>query len=159
MTFKVARRFPLRRFPSICTRSRDVDINSLHRLLQRNGSFRTQKYARAFSNTRYFLQHHQQQHRKETFSSRLRTALKGTKVEWKPIPIGLGIAFLGGLQFYRTTSRERQRIKEEEEEARFFEHENGHRPMKRPRVRPSGPWYVNTQLLKKIHTLLTCFRL
>lgn len=87
-----------------------------------------------------------QQHRKESFRSRLRTALGGTKIEWKPIPIGLGVAFLGGLQFYRVRARETARRKDEEarraasEDADARDREG--RPKRRPRVRPSGPWSV-----------------
>ena len=90
---------------------------------------------------------HQQQHRKESFSSRLRVALDNTKIIWRPIPVGLGIAFLGAVQLSRIRSRQ----KAEEEEARSGNgdrtHEDGHEgdedhPKKRQRIRPSGPWQV-----------------
>ncbi|KAI0169520.1 phosphatidylserine decarboxylase [Hypoxylon sp. FL1284] len=72
----------------------------------------------------------------ERFSSRLRSALKDTKVRWHPIPVGLGIGFLGFVQFYKTQRREKERI---EQEASEFD---GARPKKRPRIRPEGPWQV-----------------
>ena len=88
----------------------------------------------------------QQQHRKASFSSRLNSALGATKIQWKPIPIGLGIAFLGAFQLYRVQSRENDRQLEEERQRA----ENGEtdgldsegRPKRRKRIRPSGPWYV-----------------
>ncbi|EOD47036.1 putative phosphatidylserine decarboxylase proenzyme protein [Neofusicoccum parvum UCRNP2] len=42
-----------------------------------------------------------QNHRKESFRARLSEALRNTKIEWKPIPIALGVGFLGAFQFYR----------------------------------------------------------
>lgn len=72
----------------------------------------------------------------ERFGTRLRGALKDTKVKWYPIPVGLGIGFLGLVQFYKTQSREKERIERE-----GFEGEEG-RPKKRPRIRPEGPWQV-----------------
>ena len=77
------------------------------------------------------------------FASRLRTALRDTKVEWRPIPIGLGIAFLGAAQFYRVRQREKGRQQEGEEQEYEKGESNGEsteRPIKRKRVRPSGPW-------------------
>lgn len=76
------------------------------------------------------------------FRSRLRAALKKTKVEWKPIPVGLGIGFLGAIQFYRVQERERR--KQDEEDRDLYdesEEEQKGRPKKRKRIRPSGPWY------------------
>ncbi|KAL9031871.1 MAG: hypothetical protein Q9196_000126 [Gyalolechia fulgens] len=64
-------------------------------------------------------------------------ALKQTKVEWRPIPITLGIGFLGAVQFYRVRKRERARQEEEVEERREL-----HKPAKRKRIKPSGPWQV-----------------
>ncbi|KAK8135320.1 hypothetical protein PG984_003260 [Apiospora sp. TS-2023a] len=72
---------------------------------------------------------------KERFSSRLGSALKNTKVQWYPIPVGLGIGFLGFVQFYKSQAREKERLEQEAEEF-------GKRPKKRPRVRPEGPWQV-----------------
>ena len=85
------------------------------------------------------------QHQRDPFRSRLRRALNRTKVEWYPIPVGLGIGFLGFVQFYRT----QQRSKVQEENSNDAEHteiagnanERGERPKKRERIRPSGPWY------------------
>ncbi|KAK1760912.1 phosphatidylserine decarboxylase proenzyme 1, mitochondrial [Echria macrotheca] len=55
------------------------------------------------------------------------------KIEWYPIPIGLGIGFLGLVQFYKVSTREKEKDEESEAESR---------PKKRPRVRPDGPWQV-----------------
>ncbi len=70
-----------------------------------------------------------------TFRARLRTALQKTKVEWRPIPITLGIGFLGAIQFYRVRKRAQDRDRAEEEEEK-----QSQRPAKRKRIRPSGPW-------------------
>lgn len=75
----------------------------------------------------------QQSRRQAPFSSRLRDALRNSKIEWYQIPVGLGIAFLGAVQFYKVSSRAR-----EEAEAQDGTAET--RPRKRPRVRPDGPW-------------------
>lgn len=56
------------------------------------------------------------------------------KIEWYPIPIGLGIGFLGLVQFYKIYSREKE--PEDGEDG-----EPGSKPKKRPRIRPEGPWY------------------
>ncbi|KAI4118569.1 MAG: hypothetical protein LQ345_001406 [Seirophora villosa] len=71
------------------------------------------------------------------FRKRLRNALRKTKTEWRPIPITLGIGFLGAIQFYRVRKREQARQDAEEEEDR-----QSHRPPKRKRIKPSGPWQV-----------------
>ncbi|KAF2161349.1 hypothetical protein M409DRAFT_69731 [Zasmidium cellare ATCC 36951] len=102
--------------------------------------------SRLFSSSRTSYKQ-QGQHRKSSFSSRLRDALAATPVIWKPIPIGLGIAFLGVFQFYRIQERERRREEEEwrqtkgEEDDEFDWGDLG-QPKKRPRIRPSGPWSV-----------------
>ena len=93
--------------------------------------------SRGFSSSRRFLDQHNF-HRKESFRSRLNSALKNTKVKWEPIPIALGIGFLGAFQLYRIQRREKHTQSEaerEEEETDF----NG-KPKKRERIRPSGPW-------------------
>ncbi|KAF2756822.1 phosphatidylserine decarboxylase [Pseudovirgaria hyperparasitica] len=87
----------------------------------------------------------QQQNPRGSFRSRLRSALGQTKVEWKPIPVGLGIGFLGLLQLYRVQAREKRRIEEEEvrtQEREDDESEKHGCPKKRKRIRPSGPWQV-----------------
>lgn len=76
---------------------------------------------------------------KESFGTRLRTALNDTKIQWKPVPIGLGIASLGLLQFYRINQREKAN---QNEERQWEDGEDG-RPKRRPRIRPSGPWLVS----------------
>ncbi|OTA94384.1 hypothetical protein M434DRAFT_394792 [Hypoxylon sp. CO27-5] len=77
----------------------------------------------------------QQCQNNERFGSRLRNALKDTKVRWYPIPVGLGIGFLGLVQFYKTQAREKERLEREAEG-------DGVRPKKRARIRPDGPWQV-----------------
>ncbi|KAI1429574.1 phosphatidylserine decarboxylase-domain-containing protein [Xylaria sp. FL1777] len=73
---------------------------------------------------------------RDRFGSRLRHALNDTKIKWYPIPVGLGIGFLGFIQFYKTQVRERERLEREASQ------EEEPRPKKRPRVRPDGPWQV-----------------
>ncbi|KAJ9638195.1 phosphatidylserine decarboxylase 1 [Coniosporium tulheliwenetii] len=116
------------------------------RIAPRNASFFAHQPSRRFSASRNRLQQQQQQqHRKESFGSRLRAALRSTKVEWKPIPVGLGIASLGVLQFYRIQRREQARQQEEEEARQAAGGDGGQdggKPKKRQRVRPTGPWSV-----------------
>ncbi|KAJ8126999.1 hypothetical protein O1611_g6636 [Lasiodiplodia mahajangana] len=72
---------------------------------------------------------------RDRFGSRLRHALNDTKIKWSPIPIGLGIGFLGFLQFYKTQIRGKEKLEEEASAEEPL-------PKKRPRVRPDGPWQV-----------------
>lgn len=55
-----------------------------------------------------------------------------SKIHWYPIPVGLGVGFLGLVQFYKVYTREQEKETEDGEP--------GQRPKKRPRVRPDGPW-------------------
>lgn len=74
------------------------------------------------------------------FNTRLRIALRTTKIQWKyRIPIGLGIGFLGTAQFYRVQQREKKRQRSERDALESTEDEQ-HKPRKRERIRPSGPW-------------------
>jgi len=86
---------------------------------------------------------HGQRNGKESFGTRLRAALNDTKIQWHPIPIGLGIGLLGLLQFNKVREREKARQKEEEqwEASGGGKGEDG-RPKRRPRIRPTGPWFV-----------------
>lgn len=87
---------------------------------------------------------------KGSFGTRLRKALGETKIKWYPIPVGVGVGFLGLLQFNRVNEREKSRRRDEEEEAYLKstsekgdgEGNNGSegRPKKRERIRPTGPW-------------------
>lgn len=69
----------------------------------------------------------------ESFGSRLRTALGKTKIEWYQIPVGLGIAFLGLSQFYKSQRAEKKRQEQLSEDDQL---------LPRPKIRPSGPWQV-----------------
>ncbi|KAJ5948167.1 Phosphatidylserine decarboxylase-like protein [Penicillium verhagenii] len=71
--------------------------------------------------------------------SRLGFALRNTKVEWYPIPVGLGIGLLGLLHFYKSHRADRDRALREEAGEGW---ENGNRPPRRPRVVPTGSWQV-----------------
>lgn len=109
---------------------------------RRYASVRSPFGHRRFSSSRIWKEeqkHHEnsQNGEKESFSSRLRSALRNTKVEWRPIPIALGVAFLGVFQFYKMQRAESERkgLKDVEDE------ENGVVPPRR-RIRPSGPWQV-----------------
>lgn len=62
------------------------------------------------------------------FSQRLGEALRNSKITWYHIPAGLGIGFLGFVQFYKVSSREREK------------QEGGEKPKPRPRIQPDGPW-------------------
>ena len=91
------------------------------------------------------------------FRARLRASLRDTKVQWKPIPVGLGIASVGALQFYRVRRRndgheegedaeeksgleERRQYRDQENEE-DTESEPSSRPRRRARIKPDGPWY------------------
>jgi phosphatidylserine decarboxylase len=73
------------------------------------------------------------------FGSRLRFALRNTKVEWYPIPVGLGIGLLGLLHFYKSQRAERDRVARD---AAGDEWDESKKPPRRPRIVPSGPWHV-----------------
>ena len=75
----------------------------------------------------------------EPFGARLGRAWRKTKIEWKPIPIALGIGFLGFWQLLKVRSREGP---PEEGSGSSGDREPGERPPKRERIRPSGPWQV-----------------
>lgn len=42
-----------------------------------------------------------QKYRTKTFTFKLRRALRNTRVQWRPIPVALGVGFLGIFQLYR----------------------------------------------------------
>ncbi|KIW90118.1 phosphatidylserine decarboxylase [Cladophialophora bantiana CBS 173.52] len=86
---------------------------------------------RTFSNSRRLWEEEKGKRDNESFSSRLGKAWRSTRIEWKPIPVGLGIAFLGLFQFIR--------IRQREAAAREAEPP----PPKRKRIHPSGGgWQV-----------------
>lgn len=95
---------------------------------------------------RHYSQNKSSDPHKASFGSRLQTALAATKIRWTHIPLGVGIAFLGGFQIYRVRKRrhaEKQRelaLGESDDERQELDQEG--RPRKRPRIRPSGPWYA-----------------
>ena len=87
------------------------------------------------------------QKEREPFRSRLRRALGDTKVEWRPIPVGLGIGFLGVLQVYRSQQRHKSTLTANQndsasEESGQSDTVEGTKPKKRQKIRPSGPWQV-----------------
>ena len=67
------------------------------------------------------------------FGQRLRQALSKTKLEWYPIPIGLGISFLAYSQLRKASTVEEtgNNVGVEEETTR----------KKKKTIRPDGPWY------------------
>ncbi|KFY06018.1 hypothetical protein V491_08905, partial [Pseudogymnoascus sp. VKM F-3775] len=69
----------------------------------------------------------------EPFHRRLGRALRDTRIRWYPIPAALGIGFLGLAQLYKVNEREKKARREEEE---------GEKPYRRKRIRPTGPWQV-----------------
>ncbi|KAJ5711907.1 Phosphatidylserine decarboxylase-like protein [Penicillium malachiteum] len=84
---------------------------------------------------RQYQKDNNSEHHKSGFGSRLRFALRNTKVEWYPIPVGLGIGLLGLLHFYKS---QRDRDRDDSPES----WENGGQPPRRPRVVPTGSWQV-----------------
>jgi phosphatidylserine decarboxylase len=86
---------------------------------------------RHFSHSRRHWEAQKGQSDNESFSTRLGKAWRSTRTEWKPIPIGLGIAFLGLFQFVRMSRREGGAYGDEE------------RPPRRQRIYPTGGgWQV-----------------
>lgn len=82
---------------------------------------------------------------KESFWTRLRKALDDTKIKWYPIPVGVGIGFLGLIQFYRVNEREKARQQDDElgGTPRGGDGDGSEgSPQKRPKIRPTGPWFV-----------------
>jgi phosphatidylserine decarboxylase len=119
--------------------------------------------SRFFSSTSKLYR--QQPRYNDSFRTRLRKALGETKIKWYPIPVGLGIGFLGLLQFYRVNERERLRRDGEWEDDGYVKSvgsygENGEggtggKPKRRERIRPSGPWYVTLSRLDEMK-LINC---
>ncbi|KAH7406829.1 phosphatidylserine decarboxylase-domain-containing protein [Phaeosphaeria sp. MPI-PUGE-AT-0046c] len=98
--------------------------------------------SRTFSSSRTAFDQ-QNFHRKESFRSRLNSALKNTKIKWEPIPIALGVGFLGAFQLYRIQRREKHTDAGANKDlpGEVSVDPQG-RPKKRERIRPSGPWSV-----------------
>ncbi|CAG8980379.1 hypothetical protein HYALB_00003943 [Hymenoscyphus albidus] len=98
---------------------------------------------------------------RESFGTRLKRALGETKIKWYPIPVGVGIGFLGLAQLYRINEREKDRLREETwDKDNYAGNGNGEgvegRPKRRERIRPTGPWQVqvmSTLPLKAISRL------
>ncbi|KAK6506106.1 phosphatidylserine decarboxylase 1 [Arthrobotrys conoides] len=72
---------------------------------------------------------------RKSFFHRLKTAWNDTPIKWTPIPVGLGITYLGFKHYSTVMNRERQ-IAEEEDQY------DPNDPKKKRRVRPTGPWQV-----------------
>ncbi|KAJ5578574.1 Phosphatidylserine decarboxylase-like protein [Penicillium hispanicum] len=87
----------------------------------------------------YHKDNNHENNAKSGFGSRLRFALRNTKVEWYPIPVGLGIGLLGVLHFYKSQHADREQATQR---APGDDWEDGKRPPRRPRVVPSGSWQV-----------------
>ncbi|KAG6008809.1 hypothetical protein E4U21_003838 [Claviceps maximensis] len=90
--------------------------------------------------------------RRSRFSQRLGEALRKSKITWYHIPVGLGIGFLGLVQFYKVTAREERKRRDDAESCGNADG----RPKRRPRIRPEGPWQVqvmSTLPLKAISRL------
>ncbi|KAK4150394.1 phosphatidylserine decarboxylase proenzyme 1, mitochondrial [Chaetomidium leptoderma] len=71
----------------------------------------------------------QQSHRPRADSK-----VQDSKIRWYPIPVGLGVGFLGLVQFYKVYTREQEKQAEDGDLEQ--------RPKRRQRVRPDGPWQV-----------------
>lgn len=109
-------------------------------LLRTPQQYTPRTYAHKFSTSHRSQRQH---NRKESFTSRLRSALSKTRTVWRPIPVVAGVAFLGAFQLYRTQTRGKKGDDEwtYRDEEGSSEDELG-RPKRRKRIRPSGPWTV-----------------
>ncbi|KAH0596987.1 hypothetical protein MHUMG1_05295 [Metarhizium humberi] len=74
--------------------------------------------------------------RRPGFSQRLGEALRNSKITWYHIPVGVGIGFLGLVQFYKVTAREQEKRRQEDAGV------SSEQPKRRQRIRPDGPWQV-----------------
>lgn len=101
-------------------------------------TYRTYPQGRTFSTSKHCCKKPQGEDQ-GPFSKRLGKAWRNTKVEWYPIPVGLGIGFLGFLQFRRVQARAQAA---DTGENGYGDEDNGKRPPKRKKIRPSGPWQV-----------------
>ena len=118
--------------------------------IQPNCISRSPRYQQFSSAARLYQQHGGY---KESFGTRLRKALSETKIKWYPIPVGLGIGFLGLGQLYRVNEREKAKLALEDDAYSNFagSGENGGdegqrgRPKRRERIRPTGPWLVRLE--------------
>jgi phosphatidylserine decarboxylase len=81
------------------------------------------------------------QNQQESFNSRLRQAWSNTRVKWYPIPVGLGIGFLGFVQL-RRIQRRAEAERQGQVDSSDAEYHDTTKPKKRKRIRPSGPWQV-----------------
>lgn len=105
---------------------------------------------RLFSSSTKFCR--QQAGYKESFGTRLRKALNDTKIKWYPIPVGVGIGFLGLGQLYRVNEREKTQRRAEWDNDGLVksvgtDSNNGdgkleRKPKRRERIKPTGPWFV-----------------
>lgn len=96
---------------------------------------------RRFSTSQYWRYSYgspNQDGKRGSFGSRLRFALRNTKVEWFPIPVSLGIGLLGAIHFYKAQRKEQERL----ERTAAGENWEDEKPPRRPRTRLSGPWQV-----------------
>ncbi|KAH8664159.1 phosphatidylserine decarboxylase-domain-containing protein [Xylariales sp. PMI_506] len=123
---------------SFLARTRALPGLSHANALRQIHSIRTGAFSHNFATGRRAGFHHstRRPQNKERFGSRLGSALKNTKVQWYPIPVGLGVGFLGLVQFYKTQAREKERLEKEGADP------DSARPKPRPRIRPDGPWQV-----------------
>ncbi|KAJ4985729.1 Phosphatidylserine decarboxylase proenzyme 1, mitochondrial, partial [Stagonosporopsis vannaccii] len=101
--------------------------------------------SRPFASSRP-LHEHQHQHHRDSFRSRLGAALGRTRIKWEPIPIALGVGFLGAFQLYRLQRRDKHthtHTHTQPDGGDGGDDVDPHgRPQPRERIRPSGPWTV-----------------
>jgi phosphatidylserine decarboxylase len=91
--------------------------------------------ARGFRSSRTLRRQEQRQKPEEPFNQRAGKAWRDTKIEWKPIPVAVGIGLLGVLTFFKARSRDA--VQEGDSDG------GGKRVPKRERIRPSGGgWQV-----------------
>jgi phosphatidylserine decarboxylase len=120
---------------SVCAQLPRAAVRTPCSRAPRPAHVRASRLSRNFSTTRPT---YEQFNKKESFRSRLNSALKNTKVKWEPIPIALGIGFLGAFQFYRIQRREKHTQSGGDNTEDVLDSHG--RPKKRDRIRPSGPW-------------------
>ena len=63
-----------------------------------------------------------------------------TPIKWTPIPVGLGITYLGFKHYSTVVGRERQAAEEDDQY-------DPNDPTTKRRIQPTGPWYVTESLI------------
>lgn len=76
------------------------------------------------------------------YASQQKSSKNDSRTRWRPIPVALGVAFLGVFQLYRLQTRDDRQREREWRDRNPVEEDEEERVRRRDRIRPSGPWSV-----------------